>query len=180
MPDPTFKRVSEFTKNPNKLYRKNKFDVTITGPSGVGTLSSQNGDFIPISFTTPGQQISTDEKTLWGPVYNMPYSRVFSGDFEMSVYYNPTFHRKIKSWMETVIPQNERVSYYDAIIGTINIKVYPQNNPTASGTSFITLTDVFPITINGLDLDIGSQNELQTFSLSFSFRQISTSLPEYE
>lgn len=190
MANPSFRRFSALTKNQSALFRRHTFDVDIVSP--IGNFSSLNSDFVPVSFTTPGRQIGTDEKTIWGPVYNVPYSRIYSGDFEITSYYNTKYHYFVREWMDYIFSleneqgtqRTDKVRYYDDIIGRIEISVYPeavnlQNGDSVSGSAFITLYEVFPITINGLDLDIGAQNELQTITTAFSFREIRTSLPNF-
>ena len=118
--------------------------------------------------TTPTKRIASDEKTLWGPVYNIPYARLYSGDFEMTYLYNQELHQYLMDWTEVVVSNSrDRAGYYDDIVGKIEID-YRSRSQTK--ITRYTLNDVFPLSVNGLELDMSSTNSYQTGSVSFSFR----------
>ena len=181
--------------NSTKFFHKNLFDITITSPKGLdlknpfgsdgsenkstgqGSFASHKGDFHVLSCTTPGRQVGTEEKAIWGPVYNIPSERIYSGDFEMTCLYSQKFHKYISDWMNSIKQPvngyfNDRVQYYDEIVGGMVIGVYANNgNGGAFTETTYKLHECFPVTINGLELNAGSQNEYQTMSVSWSFRE---------
>ena len=169
----SFKQLQSTTRNQYWIWNKHTFDLSITPPI-VGNLpyiSSGQGDFVVLSCTAPGRQIGTEEKAIWGPVYNIPSERIYSGDFEMTCHYSKALHDYINDWMNLIksrFSNNDRVEYYDNIIGGLRLSV---NNANHTETVYYNMYNVFPVTINGLDLNAGSQNELQTISISWSFRE---------
>ena len=161
-----FELIRSRTKTPSQMFDKYSFDITITPPSGLTPKMSAVGDFHPLTCTTPTKRIASDEKTLWGPVYNVPYSRVYSGDFEMSYLYNQDFHEFIMNWSDLVINNNtDKANYYDDIIGNIEIRYYSRDD-TKSTT--YKLNDVFPLSINGLELDMSATNSYRRGRLKFA------------
>lgn len=163
-------KVKSGTKTPNQIFDKYTFDIIITPPggSGLGTFSTGDGDFHALTCTTPTKRIASDEKTLWGPVYNIPYARLYSGDFEMTYLYNQELHQYLMDWTEVVVSNDrDRAGYYDDIVGKIEID-YRSRSQTK--ITRYTLNDVFPLSVNGLELDMSSTNSFQTGSVSFSFR----------
>jgi len=165
-----FKEVQSRTKTPSQIFDKYTFDIIITPPSssGLGTFSTAKGDFHALTCTTPTKRIASDEKTLWGPVYNIPYARLYSGDFEMTYLYNQELHQYLMDWTEVVVSNDrDRAGYYDDIVGKIEID-YRSRSQTK--ITRYRLNDVFPLSVNGLELDMSSTNSYQTGSVSFSFR----------
>ena len=163
-------KVKSGTKTPNQIFDKYTFDIMITPPggSGLGTFNTAQGDFHALTCTTPTKRIASDEKTLWGPVYNIPYARLYSGDFEMTYLYNQELHQYLMDWTEVVVSNDrDRAGYYDDIIGSLEID-YRSRSQTKK--TRYTLNDVFPLSVNGLELDMSSTNSYQTGSVSFSFR----------
>jgi hypothetical protein len=193
----SFQTLQDETKS-TKFFHKNLFDISITSPKGLNlnnpfredgsenkstdqtTFESHKGDFHVLSCTTPGRQVGTEEKAIWGPVYNIPSERIYSGDFEMTCLYSQKLHKYITDWMNSIKQPvngtngyfNDRVQYYDQIVGDMVIGVYANNGKGGvfSETTY-RLKDCFPVTINGLELNAGSQNEYQTMSVSWSFRE---------
>ncbi len=162
-----FNKVKSTTKTPREIFDKYTFDISLIGPSSIGILSTGAGDFHALSCTTPTKRIATDEKTLWGPVYNVPYAKVFSGDFELSYMYQQNVHEYIQKWTNRIISREDRAEYYNDAVGSIEIN-YSSRDETSVTT--YKLKDVFPVSINGLELDMASTNSYQTGSVSFSFR----------
>jgi hypothetical protein len=161
-------RLRKSTSTPSEIFDKYTFDITLNGPKRLSVVKSTGfGDFTALSCTTPTKRIATDEKTLWGPVYNIPYAKVFGGDFELTYLYQQDFHEFITKWTNQVIFGQDRAAYYDDIIGSIEIEYRSRNEQSV--TKYI-LKDVFPISINGIELDMASTNSYQTGSVSFSFR----------
>ncbi len=163
-------KVKSGTKTPNQIFDKYTFDIIITPPSssGLDTFNTGQGDFHALTCTTPTKRIASDEKTLWGPVYNIPYARLYSGDFEMTYLYNQELHQYLMDWTEVVVSNDrDRAGYYDDIVGKIEID-YRSRSQTK--ITRYRLNDVFPLSVNGLELDMSSTNSYQTGSVSFSFR----------
>jgi len=163
-------KVKSGTKTPNQIFDKYTFDIIITPPSssGLDTFNTAQGDFHALTCTTPTKRIASDEKTLWGPVYNIPYARLYSGDFEMTYLYNQELHQYLMDWTEVVVSNDrDRAGYYDDIVGKIEID-YRSRSQTK--ITRYRLNDVFPLSVNGLELDMSSTNSYQTGSVSFSFR----------
>ena len=65
------------------------------------------------------------------------------------------------------VATNDRVQYYDDIVGGIKVTMY---NASLTNTIVYDLKDCFPLTLSGVELNAGSQNELQTLSISWAFR----------
>ena len=73
-------------------------------------------------------------------------------------------------WTEVVVSNSrDRAGYYDDIVGKIEIDYRSRAETDAKVTRY-TLNDVFPLSVNGLELDMSSTNSYQTGSVSFSFR----------
>ena len=173
-PGKSFNNLQKSTRKRSDLYHKHTFDVEITPTTNTGLtqISTANGDFVVLSCTAPGRQIGTEEKAIWGPVYNVPSERIYSGDFEMTCHYNKALHNYVNKWMNFIknpdaVATNDRVQYYDDIIGRIEVTMY---NASLTNTTVYKLYECFPLTLSGVELNAGSQNELQTLSISWSFR----------
>jgi hypothetical protein len=176
-----FAGIQTMSSRAGSIFNKHTFDVTLTNPfANTLTTSNQGDQFFVTNCTTPGRQIATEEKIIHGPAYNIPYANVFSGDFEITCIYSQITHRFITDWMDKIIPSAaptlnflswqapERPVYYDDLKrGSIRIDYYSNN---LQSITRYTLNECFPKTLNGLDLDAGSQNSYQNISCSFAFR----------
>jgi hypothetical protein len=173
----SYSNLSSSSKLASNIFHKHTYDIAII-PKGkditdLGVKSTKSGDVIVMSCTTPGKQIATNEKVVWGPVYNIPYNRLFSGTFDFTFMYNTSFHEYISKWMSKVInDRSNKPAYYEDILGDIDVNIYSQaNNKTSPNGMKYTMIDCWPVTIQGLALDSTSMNEYQTMSVSWSFRE---------
>ena len=179
-----FAGIQTMSSRAGSIFNKHTFDVTLTNPfANTLTTSNQGDQFFVTNCTTPGRQIATEEKIIHGPAYNIPYANIFGGDFEITCIYSQITHRFITDWMDSIVPSKpesgtlnisrafwapERPVYYDDIKrGSIRIDYYSNN---LQSVTRYTLNECFPKTLNGLDLDAGSQNSYQNISCSFAFR----------
>ena len=119
----------------------------------------------------PGRSVSTQPNRIMGPVREMPYEPLYSGDLDLTFRVGQDmFERKFfEFWMDTIVNHgNNRMGYYDDYTRDIYIA---QLGPDDSIVYKIKLTECYPKAINAIDLGFDKTDEYTRQSVSIAFRE---------
>jgi hypothetical protein len=119
----------------------------------------------------PGRSVSTQPNRISGPVREMPYESLYSGDLDLTFRLGTDmFERKFfEFWMDQVIDHNtHRLSYYDNYTRDIYIA---QLGVDDSIVYKVILKECYPKAINAIDLGFDKTDEYEKQSVSIAFRE---------
>jgi hypothetical protein len=160
--------------NVSGLSKSNRFEIQIVPPA---TLSSKLNNaklvslFCEIS-SLPGMSITTKGQRIYGPAYQRPISSEFGGDsISMTFYVDNKFDVKefFDSWMFSIVnPNSFNVMYQQEYVTPIKITQLNENDEDQYS---IFLEDAFPRSMNMMNLDMSSTNQIHKLTVNFSYRR---------
>lgn len=164
--------------NQGGFARTNFFAVTFNGPASISP------DPVIInalceSASLPGRSISTFEHGMVRHAIKRPYGYI-NDDVTLTFYVTNDFYiKKIwEQWMNTVINDvNDKVGYRDDYAMDVTISVLNLNH---NEIHQVTLTKAYPITINAIELNNGSENELMRLSVTLTYEDYTTKSNSFE
>lgn len=119
----------------------------------------------------PGRSVSTQPNRIMGPVREMPYESLYSGDLDLTFRVGQDmFERKFfEFWMDTIVNHStNKMSYYDDYTRDIFIT---QLGPDDSIVYKIKVMECYPKAINAIDLGFDKTDEYTRQSVSIAFRE---------
>lgn len=158
------------------LSRPTRFEVDISIPAGLrSSVTTQDSRIISLfceAAVLPPQIIGVKQQRIIGPAYQRPVGVEFGGEgLPMTFLLDREMDIKgfFDSWLNKIVhPFQFYVSYPDQYITNINIhQLDEQNNYTYS----ITLVDAFPRSVNLVDLNHSSQNQISKLNVNFAYRR---------
>ena len=164
--------------NQGGFARTNFFAVTFNGPASISP------DPVIInalceSASLPGRSISTFEHGMVRHAIKRPYGYI-NDDVTLTFYVTNDFYiKKIwEQWMNTIINDvNDKVGYRDDYAMDVTISVLNLNH---NEIHQVTLTKAYPITINAIELNNGSENELMRLSVTLTYEDYTTKSNSFE
>jgi hypothetical protein len=157
------------------IARPNRFEVIINFPSlgGITELNSQtlsrHLSFVCEQVEIPSQTIATAESRINGlPVIPIPYSFSYTNQLNLSFKLSENFieRKMLLLWQSLIYNPGSGFNYYNNYIGTILVR--PMNAANVVKQEFL-FRNCFPITIQDLQLNWGSNNESLKQGATFSF-----------
>ena len=119
----------------------------------------------------PGRSVSTQPNRIMGPVREMPYEPLYSGDLDLTFRVGQDmFERKFfEFWMDTIVNHStNKMGYYDDYTRDIYIAQLGQDDGIVYK---IKLTECYPKAINAIDLGFDKTDEYTRQSVSIAFRE---------
>jgi len=119
----------------------------------------------------PGRNRSSQPNKIYGPVREMPYENIYSGDLDLTFRVGQDMFERIyfEKWMDSVTNKyNHNHSYYDDYTRDIYISQLTKDD---SVVYKVVLRECWPKTVNPLTLGAATQNEYQKQSVSIAFRK---------
>ena len=167
------KKIDDFKSNMTSFARPNLFEVVIH-PLGGSTEDSpinRKLSFSCHSCSLPGASIATTEKDAPQAAYrSIAYQRMYE-DVSMSFYVSGDMKEieVFQNWMKLMVdPTNNRVGYHKSYASTnIEIKNLDQNQRKVLTT---TLFEAYPKTLAAVDLSYGTNDEVMSISVTFTYR----------
>lgn len=164
--------------NQGGFARTNFFAVTFNGPASI-TPDPVIINALCESASLPGRSISTFEHGMVRHAIKRPYGYI-NDDVTLTFYVTNDFYiKKIwEQWMNTVINDvNDKVGYRDDYAMDVTISVLNLNH---NEIHQVTLTKAYPITINAIELNNGSENELMRLSVTLTYEDYTTKSNSFE
>ncbi|HIJ10601.1 TPA: hypothetical protein HA278_00960 [Candidatus Woesearchaeota archaeon] len=159
-----------------KILRKNRYGVSFYG-KGVeaagGTrpileLLMRNCEVASMV----GTSFSSAPNRIHGPVREMPYEKLYSGDLSLTFRENHSakIRRFFTKWQDLMyVTDSGNFNYYDDYIGNIEIHQYTDGEDESSRYG-IRLNEVYPKNIHEATLGYAVNDSYQTQIVDFSFR----------
>ena len=119
----------------------------------------------------PGRNISSQPNKIYGPVREMPYENIYSGDLDLTFRVGQDMFERVyfEKWMDSVVNKdNHRHSYYDDYVRDIYISQLTKDD---SIVYQVVLRECWPKTVNPLTLGASTTDEYQKQSVSIAFRK---------
>jgi len=119
----------------------------------------------------PGRNISSQPNKIYGPVREMPYENIYSGDLDLTFRIGQDMFERVyfEKWMDSVVNKyNHKHKYYDDYVRDIYISQLTKDD---SVVYQVVLRECWPKTVNPLTLGASTQNDYQKQSVSIAFRK---------
>jgi hypothetical protein len=146
------------------------FYVTYTRPDG--TEGYQNRMSLSCkSFSMPGRGVSTAEYKTRGLLRKMPYGRIYTNEVSCTLLLGAEmWERKVfERWMDSVVdPNSGKFHYYDSYVCNAYVTLYTENDIPVHK---ICLTELYPTSIDRLELDTTAGDALLEQNITFSYRR---------
>lgn len=170
------------------LAENNKFEMIIPAPP---ILSSYQNEAQKVSMfceisNFPPLNMMVRTMNLYGPAHQRPVSLDYGGDGLAASFYLDR-EMKVKTffdvWMTSIVNQlTHNVSYQQSYITNIAIRQLSDGIPAIAAiggggesdeqpTYAVQLEEVFPRSMNLVDLNTGSQNQVSRLTVVFAFRK---------
>jgi hypothetical protein len=157
--------ITDFVKNFGGGSRVNRFSVTSSCSAFSGTPA-----FHIRAATIPGANVTPIGINYMGRTINIPGERVYEpwnitvlDDKSPSAFYN-----NFKTWHTNIVSIGDEIKIDTSKISGCNWTVTHFNN--AGGTArTVTLTDVWPVVVGPLVLDMSQDNVLATFDVQLLY-----------
>lgn len=152
----------------SKAFTDELFDGT--GNSNVMRRLSKSCE----SAAFPGRSVSTQPNRVAGPVREMPYESLYSGDLDLTFRVGQDMFERtfFEYWMDRIVNHSTNtMGYYDDYTRDIYIT---QLNPNDEIVYKIRLTECYPKAINAIDLGFDKTDEYTRQSVSIAFREYIT------
>tara|TARA_Y100000034_G_C6835879_1_gene377722 strand:+ start:379 stop:888 length:510 start_codon:yes stop_codon:yes gene_type:complete len=135
-------------------------------------------DLMSDTITLPGRNLSTLQRRTFGPQRDIPYERLFSGDLDIGFVFKEkdSIRYKLEEWMDLIIdPKSNQLNPdYFGYVGSITIKLESSFSSLLS-TFEMEIREVYPKTINPIQLGYNITNDYVRQTVSFAFRDYTIS-----
>lgn len=172
------------------LAENNKFEMIISSPpilANAPSFASTSSMLCEIS-NFPPLNVMVRTMNLYGPVHQRPVAMDYGGDGIAASFYldrEMSVKRFFDTWMTSIVnASTQNVSYQQDYITDIKIRQLSdgqtglQNNAvfnpigvTEEPTYSVQLLEAFPRSMNLVDLNAGSQNQVSRLTVVFAFRK---------
>lgn len=155
------------------LYSSNKFEVEIQLPGIIGGANEARSMSIMCeSASIAGRTISTLTDRIYGLKREIPYNDYTYDALQLTFVCSEDLRERklLDKWSEAVVsPINgSDVAYFDTI--TSIIKVYPMDRYGYRSSNYqITYVEVFPKTVQAIELNHSTTNQISKVIASFSY-----------
>ena len=164
--------------NQGGFARTNFFAVTFNGPASI-TPDPVIVNALCESAQLPGRSISTFEHGMTKHAIKRPYGYI-NDDVTLTFYVTNDFYIKKlwEAWLNTVVNDvNDKIGYRDDYAQDVVISVLNLNH---NEIHQVTLTKAYPITINAIELNNGSENELMRLTVTLTYEDYTTKSNNFE
>jgi hypothetical protein len=123
------------------------------------------------SFSMPGRGISTQDYKTRGLLRKMPYGRIYTNEVSCTLLLGAEmWERKVfERWMDSIVdPNSGRFHYYDSYVCDAFVTLYTDKDVPVYK---ICLTELYPTSIDALELDAEGGERLLQQNITFSFRR---------
>ena len=123
------------------------------------------------SVNFPGRSLSSQPNRISGPVREMPYESLYSGDLDITFRVGgDMFERQyFEEWMDIIVDhKSNRLNYYDNYVRDIYLS---QLNMKDQIVHQVIVKECYPKTLNPIERSQASTDETLKQSLSFAFRE---------
>lgn len=172
LPKPSRYAINFMGKGPNEALQKLS-EAVYVNTSHFWKLLSMNCEKASLAASSLG----TNPHRIYGPVREMPYEKIFSGDLALSFREDHVLSsRQFFTEWQSNIYNNEtgNLNYYNDYIGDVEI-MQDTSGPTEKNSSGlplygIRLKEVYPKNIHALELGYASKDSYHTQTVELAFK----------
>ena len=155
--------------------RPNLFSVSLVFPTIIpnSTAAGQKTTFMAKAAQLPGSSIGTVPVFYFGREMKFPGNRTFA-DWTLTIINDEDFviRNGIESWMNAINSHTTNVRDNNAVNSTgysvdANVIQYGKNGEELKRYNFV---GVFPLDVAPIDLDWGSNDTIEEFSVTFAYQ----------
>lgn len=150
------------------LFRPNRFEIQFLPPGGGG-VNGTDLSLLCESTSIPGKQINTFDYPFQSTnnLVKVPNGYSFD-DVECIFILTNTFDLKsiFENWMNTIITDDYRLAYAQDYERPVNLYALDQKDERIFQ---VELENAYPITVNAIPLNMGSNDEIGKLSVTFTF-----------
>jgi hypothetical protein len=155
--------------------RPNLFNVTLAFPALVssGTAAAKKATFMVKSAQLPGSTVGTVPLYYFGRETKFAGNRTFA-DWTVTIINDEDFliRTALESWMSTINSHagNVRNGSADTPSGYTSDAMVSQYNKTGTSIQDYTFVGMFPVDLAPIDLDWGSNDTIEEYSVTFAYQ----------
>ena len=119
----------------------------------------------------PGQDIASQSYKIYGPLRQMPYEAIYSGQLSLTYILSQDMRERafFERWMDFIINKtNYKIAFYDEYTTTMSISVLNRNDEVMYRSH---VQEVYPKTLGEIALATDKENEYMTQEITFAFRK---------
>jgi len=158
----------------DSLARVNRFEVFIYPPAAMINKNRANAGAISLyceMASLPPVNISTKSFKIFGPTYQRPFGAEYGGE-GISLTFHVDRDMQVKKffddWTATIVdPDSGLVGFQEDYISTISLR---QLDEEENITYELELYEVFPRSVNLLELNNSAQNQTHRLNVLFAYR----------
>ena len=154
--------------------KANRFEAWINLPTALGVSRPVQDDLnIRIeSVSFPGKNIrTTSNDNIYGPTHEVAQGVTYGEELTVTFLLQNNHHQRLifNSWQDLIVsPTTYNVSYYNDYISTMEIFQYDEADKRCAG---VMVKEVFPKTVNAIELSNTTTNEFIRATVGFSFKE---------
>ena len=154
--------------------KANRFEAWINLPTALGVSRPVQDDLnIRIeSVSFPGKNIrTTSNDNIYGPAHEIAQGVTYGEELTVTFLLQNNHHQRLifNSWQDLIVsPTTYNVSYYNDYISTMLIFQYDEADKKCAG---VIVKEVFPKTVNAIELSNTTTNEFIRATVGFSFKE---------
>jgi len=150
--------------------RTNRFTVILNTPTSIiGTYDIQSMLMYCAQANLPGINMSSNPARIFGETFEFPYEKIYA-PLTLTFYVDTNMEIKkfFDEWYSAIQdPYTREFGYYKDY--TTNIQIFVQNVKNNDVYS-LNLFEAYPKTVNDIQLDYSSNNQIMTMSVTFAYR----------
>jgi hypothetical protein len=155
------------------LPQSNRFQLNINAPKNmsVGARILRSIMIRTVSVDLPGNTLDTiPDNNIYGPNRNIVQGISYADSIDAKFLMDENFdiHRYFQEWQRLMYDDKTwNLRYYNDYTGTMDIFILNRDHRPTAG---FRLWEVYPSTIGTISLDMGSNEPINSFTVSFNFR----------
>ena len=171
--------LQTFTGQHKGLVRNHTYEIIIAGPgfeaanADIG-LDARNLTILCENAQFPGSAVGTQPNRIYGPVRELAYEKIFSGDLSLTFRMDKEMRLRelFNAWQKVIHdPETGDFGYYDDYRAEILVYQYPAQGGTENGPIYgVRCTDAYPKSIAPLDVAYDQTNSYMRQTVDFAYR----------
>lgn len=155
----------------------NRYSVTFTPPSAIGLDVNvpRRLSFLCDNVTIPTRSLATTEKSIYGPVFQVPYRSTYV-ESAMNFILTDSMEEKkfFDNWQNYIIdPKRGNLNYSSTYVCNINIKKFSSGatDENSTPTYEVTLIDAWPSIVGEVGLTHSGGNDIVRLPVTFQYKK---------
>jgi hypothetical protein len=171
--------IGDFKTEMTKVLKPTRYEIEFSGPGwqkalGESGLQQNYGQLLSMrceQVSFPGSNIASQPYKLGGPIREMPYERMYTGDLGVTFRLGSQMEERkfFKKWQDIIVsPETGNLAYYNEYICDINIYQLDEDDNRVYG---IRIEECWPKIIEEISLGYDQNDTYQKQAISFAYRR---------